>query len=211
MKVTLIEQSNKLYLAPTFFIDADHPDITAYTKKHIENAKDDIEKAVSLYYAVRDGWRYSPYNINLRHEAMVASNIMTRESAYCVEKSCVLAAVARAAGIPSRLGFANVRNHIGTERIEKFLKTDVLVFHGYTELYLDGKWVKSTPAFNKGLCDKLGVAPLEFNGKEDSIFQEFDRNGGDFMEYLHDYGVFHDVPHDMFVMELKSHYPHFFS
>ena len=26
--------------------------------------------------------------------------------------------------------------------------TDLFVYHGYAELFLDGKWVKATPAFN---------------------------------------------------------------
>ena len=30
------------------------------------------------------------------------------------------------------------------------------------------------------------------------------------MEYLHDYGTFHDIPHDMFVAQMKKHYGHFF-
>ncbi|NIV15920.1 MAG: transglutaminase, partial [Aliifodinibius sp.] len=89
-------------------------------------------------------------------------------------------------------------------------KTNIMVFHGYTELHLNGRWVKATPAFNKELCEKLRVAPLEFNGEEDSIFQEYNHEGGKFMEYLHDYGRFPDVPYELFVHELKKHYPHVF-
>jgi hypothetical protein len=55
----------------------------------------------------------------------------------------------------------------------------------------------------------MGAAPLEFNGVDDSLFQEY--NGGvQYMEYLHQYGVFSDFPYDLFVAELKMHYPHFF-
>lgn len=206
----MINQNNALYLAPAFFINSGHPDIIDFAKKKTAGTTDLTKQAVLLYYAVRDGWRYNPYQINLKHEAMMASNFLQRDSGYCVEKACLYAALTRAIGIPSRLGFANVKNHIGTEKLEEYIKTDVLVFHGYTELFLNGKWVKATSAFNKELCDKLGVPPLEFDGKEDSVFQEYDRKGGDFMEYLHDYGVFHDVPHDMFVLELQRYYPHLF-
>jgi hypothetical protein len=30
------------------------------------------------------------------------------------------------------------------------------------------------------------------------------------MEYLHEYGQFDDLPYELFVQELKVHYPHLF-
>ena len=114
-----------------------------------------------------------------------------------------------ARGIPARLHFANVRNHIGTEELERILGTDLLVFHGYTELFLEGRWVAATPAFNKELCEHLGVAPLEFDGREDSIFQQFDNAGGQFMEYVHDYGAFATIPYALMIGEWRKHYPVF--
>jgi hypothetical protein len=82
------------------------------------------------------------------------------------------------------------------------------VFHGAAEMFVDGKWVKATPAFNKRLCDFLGVDAIEFDGTSDAIFQEYDREGNVFMEYLHDYGAFDDMPYQMFLDELDRHYPH---
>jgi transglutaminase-like putative cysteine protease len=201
-----------IYLAPTYFIDAGHPDIVAYTNRVVGNETDPKQKAIRIYNAVRDDFRYNPYNIDLHHKELKASSLLNRpsKSGYCIEKACLLAACLRAAGIPTRLCFFNVRNHIGVEKFIDTLKTDVLVFHACCDVYLDGKWLKATPAFNKELCNKLGVQPLEFNGETDSIFQQYDKEGHQFMEYLQDYGTFHDVPHDMFVMLLKQFYPHFF-
>ncbi len=201
-----------LYLQPTYFIDSEQPDIQRFVKNTIGNEVDKTKNAVKLYYAVRDGWRYNPYNIDLRHVAMKASSLFNREtkSGYCIEKACLLNACLRAAGIPSRFCFFDVKNHIGVEKLMETLKTDVLVFHACCDIYLNGKWVKATPAFNVELCHHLGVAPLEFDGVNDSIFQQYDSAGGVFMEYLRDYGTFHDVPHDMFVMLLKKNYPDFF-
>lgn len=202
---------NENYLKPAEFVNSDSEQVIAFAKKAIGDSVLPVEQAVKLYYAVRDGFNYNPYTIDLSEEALKASHLLTRDYGYCVEKACLLAAVARAVGIPSRLGFAQVRNHIATEKLEERLKTNVLVFHGYTELFLDGKWVKATPAFNKSLCEKLNVDSLEFNGKEDSVFQEYNQQGGAFMEYLHDYGTFHDVPRDLFIAEIKKHYPHIFN
>jgi transglutaminase-like putative cysteine protease len=121
-----------------------------------------------------------------------------------------LAASARAVGVPSRLSFYNVKNHIATERIEKILGTNVLVFHGAAELFLGGRWLKTTPAFNRRLCEKLNVAPLEFDGTSDSIFQQFDESGAVFMDYLHEYGDFADFPYELALSEMRKNYPHIF-
>ena len=200
----------KEYLKPGIFVDSDHPAVIKFTKDNTRETENETAKAVSLYYKIRDAFKYNPYKLDLSPEGMKASILLTRNYGYCIEKANLLAACARVVGIPSRLGFAKVKNHIGTSKFEEILKTDILVFHGFTELYLNGKWVKATPAFNKRLCDKLKVSPLEFNGRDDSIFQEYDKKGGKFMEYLHDYGTFSDIPYDLFLSELKKHYPHMF-
>lgn len=201
---------NELYLKPAEFVNSDSEEIKEFTFKAIGDSKDPLEQAVKLYYAVRDGFNYNPYNIDLRREAMKASVLLSKDNGYCIEKASLLAAGARVLEIPSRLGFAKVRNHIATEKLEEKLKSNILVFHGFTELFLNGKWVKATPAFNKTLCIKLNVEPLEFNGLEDSVFQSYSKEGGQFMEYLHDYGLFHDIPYELFISELKIHYPHIF-
>ncbi len=203
----------ELYLSPSFFIDSDHADVISYAHSISKNAANTTEAIKKLYLKVRDDFRYDPYQIDLNHKALKASSLLNRseKSGYCIEKACLLAALARVIGIPSRLGFANVRNHIGTEKLVNHLRTDLMVFHGYTELYLNENWVKATPAFNLGLCEMLNVAPLEFDGTQDSILQEFDKAGNDYMQFEHDYGHFHDVPHDLFVREMIKHYPHLFT
>ncbi|MBK6266128.1 transglutaminase domain-containing protein [Marivirga sp. S37H4] len=204
-----MEQKNfDLYLKPAEFIDSDHPAIQKFVSEQTDHLNTVNEKIEALYYAVRDGFRYDPYRLDFSKEAMKASNLVSRNYGYCVEKSCLFTATARAIGVPARMGFANVRNHIGTAKLEEVLQTNVLVFHGYAEIYLNGHWLKTTPVFNKELCTLLHVAPLEFNGKEHAIFQQFDKKGGQFMEYLHDYGHFPDIPYDYFMSELVKYYPH---
>ena len=198
------------YLQPTEFLDYDRTSVREFAEKHARGAKSDTEKAVALYYAVRDGFQYNPYIIDLRREGLKASNLLTRNRGYCVEKAILLAASARAVGVPSRLSFYIVRNHIATEKLERALKKNYLVFHGAAEVFLDGSWLKTTPAFNEGLCKYLGVAPLEFDGTADSIFQEYDHQGNVFMTYLHEYGFFPDLPYELYLQELAKHYPHIF-
>jgi transglutaminase-like putative cysteine protease len=197
------------YLAPSLYMDFNSLEVATFVAKHAKG-RTDKEIAISLYYAVRDGFWYDPYHVNMSHKALKASSMIERGSGYCVEKANFLAAVARACNIPARLGFAIVRNHIGTEKLQEILRSDLFVFHGYTELYIDGQWVKATPAFNKELCERFNVTPLEFDGEHDSVFQEYDAQGNKHMEYLHDYGIFAEVPRDLMVDELKKHYPHLF-
>lgn len=204
----------KNYLAPNDFVDSDHAEVIRYAQIHSDSAASPTENAISLYYAIRDDFRYNPWRVGRSPEDYRASTVLTRpreEGGHCIDKANLLAACSRVIGIPSRLHFANVRNHIGTEDIEKILGTSLLVFHGYAELYLEEKWVAATPAFNKELCEHLKVKPLEFDGKEDSVFQEFAPNGQKFMEYVHDYGHFESLPFELMMSEWKKHYPKFAS
>lgn len=195
-------------LRPTEFLDSDHASVREYAAHHTSGSESDIDKAVKLYYAVRDGFQYDPYVLDLRRHAMTASALLSRKSGYCINKAILLAACARSVGIPSRLSFYIVRNHIATEKLAKALEKDYLVFHGAAEMHLDGRWIKTTPAFNRRLCEFLGVDTIEFDGTSDAIFQEYDREGNVFMEYMHDYGAFDDMPYEMFLDELEKHYPH---
>lgn len=198
-----------IYLRPTSFIDSDNPQVREYAYAKTTAAKSDREKVVDLYLAVRDEILYDPYHLILIPEEISASLTLQRGRGYCIEKSLLLAALGRIHNIPSRLGFSIVQNHLSTRKFVEMLRTDKFVFHGYNEFWVDGKWVKCTPAFNKSLCEKFGTSALDFDGEHDSIFQEY--NGGKkYMNYLHEYGTFDDFPFELFVQELKVHYPHLF-
>ena len=194
-------------LAETHFICFSRKEIQEFVGKVIGNCSNDIEKAVRLYYAVRDSWRYNPYLISFKREDWTADKIFAKSDGHCQDKAILLATFARACGIPSRLHLAKVKNHIAVEVLIEKLGTNVLTPHGYLELFLENKWVKATPAFNRQLCEKLNVSPLEFDGKTDSFFQEYDNTGNVFMEYLEDYGTFVDVPLDFMIKNMKDTYP----
>ena len=198
------------YLRPTKFIDSDSPEIINYMHKHTNASMTDRQKAISLYLAARDDISYDPYHIILDPSVISGSQTLKREYGYCIEKSLLLAACGRAAGISSRLGFSIVQNHLSSDKFVRMLRTDKFVFHGYNEFWLDNKWVKCTPAFNKSLCEKFGTKPLEFDGIHDSIFQQFSPDGRKYMQYTHEYGQFNDLPYDLFVAEIKKHYSHLF-
>src|SRR5262249_6015897 len=85
------------FLAPSEFIDSASPAVQAFSADAIRGAKTDVEKAVRLYYAVRDSFRYDPYSIRADRQLFVASDVLAVKAAFCIPKANLLAAAARAA------------------------------------------------------------------------------------------------------------------
>jgi transglutaminase-like putative cysteine protease len=198
------------YLAPSRCIDSDHPAVVEFAERARGSSREPLAQAVALYYAVRDEIRYNPYVFSRDPQSLKASFAVQAGESYCVPKAVLLAACARHCGIPARIGLADVRNHLATPRLLELLRSEVFAMHGYTELYLAGRWVKATPAFNLALCRAFDVQPLPFDGLSDSVFHEFNLRGERHMEYLCDHGQFVDVPEELFYQHLSATYPHLF-
>jgi transglutaminase-like putative cysteine protease len=195
------------FLASARFIDSDSQNIREFARAAISHAADEIGRVVALYRAVRDSVLYDPY-VDLASPASYrASEILALGRGYCVGKASLLAAVARAAGVPARVGYADVRNHMTSPGLYQLIGTDIFRWHSYTDLHVEGRWVKATPAFNASLCERLGVSVLEFDGRTDSLFQQFDRSGRRHMEYLYHRGTYPDVPFENIVSDFREHYP----
>ena len=194
------------FLRPGRYIDSDHPAVVAFSKDN-SSGKSDLDRAVALYYAVRDRIRYNPFLDFSREETFQASRCITAGEGFCIGKAALLAAAARAAGIPARVGFADVKNHLTTPALRERMGSDLFVYHGYAELHVGGKWVKATPAFNIELCRRFRVKPLEFDGREDSIFHPFDEQDRRHMEYLRDRGSHADVPVAEIMQTFREVYP----
>jgi len=194
------------YLRATPFVDSDDPAIRAFADKAAAGARTAKEKALALYAVVRDSIQYDPYVNFLDPAKFRASGVLHDGRGFCVGKSATLAAASRAVGIPARPGYADVRNHLTSRRLKEYIG-DTFYWHSYTELYIDGKWVKCTPAFDALLCERAKIKPLDFDGVNDSLFHPFDSAGRRHMEYLHDRGAFEDVPFSAIVADFNKHYP----
>jgi len=193
-------------LRPTRFLDFDHPAVGDFARRSAGDGSP-REMAIRLYLGVRDGIRYDPYSFGLDPESYRASRCLSAGAGFCVHKAILLAACARAVGIPARLGYGNVRNHLTSPRLSAMMGSDVFRWHGYVSLRLDGRWVKATPAFDYSLCDRFGVRPLDFDGVEDSVFHPHDAGGRRHMEYLDELGEFDDFPQEPFFADMRRHYP----
>lgn len=181
-------------LEPTEFLDCDDPAVIAFTEKAIGDATDPVEKARRLFYAVRDGFRYDPYTVSSTRKDFKASAISKTDSAWCVPKAVMLTAAARAAGIPAKLGFADVKNHLTSKKLSASMGTDMFAWHGYSELWLNGLWVALSTAFNIELCDRFGTMPLEFDAEEGALMHPYDQSGRRHMEYVNQRGSYLDLP-----------------
>jgi transglutaminase-like putative cysteine protease len=184
------------YLKPTAKIDSDHPSIKEKAQNLIRGKCEAADKAKSLFYWVRDEIKYNPFLTLEFSEDFRASRTLEKKQGFCIEKAAVLAAFARAVGIPARLHFADIRNHLVSDKLLKVMGTNLFSYHGYTELYIDGKWIKATPVFDLKMCHKNRIIPVEFDGKNDAILHSHNMDGKLNIEYVEDRGYREDVPVD---------------
>ncbi|MFT6965382.1 MAG: transglutaminase-like putative cysteine protease [Marivirga sp.] len=199
------------YLKSSYFFDLDSPQVQSLIKDFKESDLSEKDKAIGLYLKVRDGWRYNPHTISFKPKALVASTIYRKKDGHCIDKSVLLIAGLRALKIPARLHLAKVKNHIAAEKLREKFGSNELTPHEMVDIFLNDKWLKVSPAFNKTHCDRCLVDPLDFNGLEDSSFQEYNKANQQFMEYTADYGAFDDVPVSFIFENMKAHYPKIFA
>lgn len=196
------------YMQPTAFFDFDVEAVRQFAFKAISGASTAPEKAVKLFYAVRDAIRYDPYSISLDAAPYKASNVLETRRAYCLPKANLLIACARTVGIPAGIGLSDVYNHLCTERLRRMMGgRDLFLHHGYALLYIGDRWLKAAPAFNIELCEKFDVLPTEFDGKTNALFQEFDAKGRKHMEYVTDHGTWSDFPLARVATDFRAYYP----
>jgi transglutaminase-like putative cysteine protease len=188
-------------------VDSGDAGVRDFAKKAAAGAGDDVSRAVKLYYAVRDEILYDPYYGGEERRYFRASDCLRAKRGFCIPKAALLAAAARSIGIPARVAYADVRNHLSTKKLLELMGGDLFIWHSFTELCLEGRWVKATPAFNLSLCQRFGVHPLEFDGRHDSLFHEFDREGRRHMEYVRERGNYSDVPYEEIITDFKKTYP----
>ena len=190
----LDESERARYLSATEFIDKDVESIRTLAESLRQGSGQST--SVALFDWVRDEIRYDPRCAKDPREQYRASAILERRSGYCVQKAVLLAALGRAVGIPARLGFADVRNHKTPEWMLELMGTDLFVFHGYTEFYLDGGWLKATPAFDRASAAKAGALLVELDGSNDAMLHPVDPEGHPYIEYIRSRGSYADVPVD---------------
>jgi len=202
----LHSEENAVFLAPAEYIDSDHPAIRAFVARTVTPDMSAAEKVRRFYLAARE-IRYDPDLDYSDPEIYRASSVLAAGHAYCVGKAALFAALCRASGIPARVAFADVTNHLSSDKLREKMGTNYFAWHGFTEVFLGGGWVKASPTFNSTLCARFGVAPLAFDGGADALLQAYDGEGRTFMKYEVLHGAFHDVPAKFLMAEMARLYP----
>lgn len=191
---TEIKEAISIFLKPTFTIESTHKAIIECAEKLTCDCGNDSEKVMKLFYFVRDSIRYNNFMISVFEEDFKASRILEWGKGYCVQKAVLLTALARSAGIPSRLAFAKIRNHQVPEYIVKMPGMNIFPRHGYNQFFINGRWVSATATFDKGLCDKNGLPTVEFDGISDAVLPEKSLDGKPYIEYLEKFPARADLP-----------------
>ncbi len=209
----MTNQSNKFEetLKPTFFMDYKHPLVQEKAKELIEGIPedDDIGRAIKLFYFVRDQIRYSVRNTSKSHNKENWKSSLTLETgfAFCIPKAILLASLGRAVGVPSRLHCVDIINHMTSEKLKKNMGSNLFIFHGFVEFFLDGRWVEANCAFDKELCLRKNFPAVNFDGKRDGLFAATNKDGNPFVEYIKDRGVYNDAPHQEVMQTWAAEYP----
>ncbi len=194
------------YLKPTRTIDYESGPIREKAGELICGVEDTPEKARRVFYFVRDQIKYNMFEDFLSLESYIASEVLKKGEGYCVQKAVLLAALARASGIPARLCFADIRNHLVPQYVREVMGTDLFAYHGYVEFHINDRWVKATPAFDQEMCQRHEIIPVEFNGAEDALFHRYDRKGRLHIEYVHQHGRFVDLPFEEIIEAFQKVY-----
>jgi transglutaminase-like putative cysteine protease len=201
----LLSETDSVYLAPAEYIDSDHPAIVRLAAS-VPAGMSARDKARRYYLATRET-RYDPDLDYSDPETYRASSVLLAGAGYCVGKAALFAALCRAGGLPARVAFGDVTNHLSSEKLREKMGTNYFAWHGFTEVKLDGVWLKASPTFNATLCGRFGVPPLDFDGAHDALLQAYDGAGRTFMRYEVMHGAFHDVPARFLMREMARLYP----
>ncbi len=194
------------YLEPSFGIDSGAPEIISLSSKLTAGCSKDSEAAARLFSFTRDSFRYNPFAPFSKIEDFLGTALLKRGHGFCTQKSALLISLCRAAGIPARFRFADLVNHNLPGRLGQVLGTNKMIYHTYAEMFIGGRWLKATPSFEKGLCEKMGWRLCHFDGSGDAILSPTDLEGRPHIEYVLDRGTAPSLPlDDMLATWLKEY------
>jgi len=120
------------------FVQADHPRIRRQAEEIVAGETDPWRRALRIHE-----WVYT----RLQKEAVVsipsAIEVLENRRGDCNEHTVLFTALARAVGLPTRIGIGVV----WSDELEGFY------YHAWPEVYLDGRWIWMDPTLDQPLAD----------------------------------------------------------
>lgn len=193
-------------LEATYYIDSDHPEIQNTVRRLSEDCAEPAETIQKIYHFVRDQIPYNMYAVAGNQEYYKASKILSMGNGFCVQKAILFTAMARAAGIPSRLVLVAIRNHLTPSDVVQLLGGNVFFPHAYSQFLIDGQWINVAATYDRSLCERLNVPVPDFDGRSDTLLPKADNTGRQFIEYVANYGVFDDLPWQFIQDTIPAYY-----
>lgn len=140
------------WLAPSTFVQSDHPRLVAQAREIIGDERDSLEAARLLCNWVYENVR-STYSARLSN----ALEVLDNREGDCTEHSVLFVGLARAAGLPAR----EIAGLVYVEGPQPGF-----YFHQWAKVWV-GKWIEVDPTFNQPIAD---VARIKL--AEGDLFQQ---------------------------------------
>jgi len=192
-------------LAPTRFIDSEHPGIHAAVLGLELDALGPRQRAVRLFAFVRDQIAYE-FMIRSTPEEYVASYTLADGKGFCVRKAVLLCALGRAAGVPTALVLSDLRDLTLSPEIKQALGTDIMYHHGLTAFHLGGEWLTADASLTPTLSQRKGYRLAQFDGTQDALLPETTLSGSPHAEYVTFHGLYADLPYDQMMQAFYQGY-----
>ena len=160
------------YLAPTPYLDCDHPDVVGKARELTRDCATHEAKLARIYTFVRD----LPYDIlasfgYLAQGRRRASDVLQAGTAFCMGKASSFVALCRASGIPARVGFQQLHcpdKPFMSEQVRALWGDRLLPWHSLGEAYLNGRWLKLDATIPRAVAQAKGRPyAREFDGEHD--------------------------------------------
>jgi transglutaminase-like putative cysteine protease len=149
------------YLAPDDLIQSDHPEILHTASTVVNGAADERERAIKLFYWVRDSIAYC---IESDRSAL---EVLREGRGVCVTKTLLHVALLRAAGVAARIGHADYRADVLRAIFpDSYMdrQPEVYPLHTFAEVYLDGQWITCDATIDREFGAEFGFPVMEFDG-----------------------------------------------
>jgi hypothetical protein len=106
--------------------------------------------------------------------------------------------------VVARKSPATIAFHIASPELKELVGGDVFL-HWYNEVKINGTWLQVAPVFNKLLCKLYNLQPLEFDGFNSSLHQQY--NSQSTMQYIGSAQKFDEPTHEEIIQLVREFHP----